>query len=109
MYIYKSKIKTLLINFRPIALLNSIYKIRATITTNRSTPITNMLTDERKHAYKSNKSTIDVIYNIKRNLIKNNVMGKYYLAFQKPLIESIGKSNGTPYTRKGYPLDSSNK
>ena len=29
----------------------------------------NMMTDERQHAYKPNKSTIDVIYNIK-SLVK---------------------------------------
>ena len=74
-YIYKSKTETILRNFRPITLLNSIYKIWATIVANRITPIMNMLTDERQHDYKSNKSTIDVIYNIKRNLIKNNVLG----------------------------------
>ena len=57
----KSKIKTPLINFRPITLLNIIYKLRATTIANRITPIMPMLTDERQHAYKSNRSTIDVV------------------------------------------------
>ena len=50
-YIYKNGPKTILINFRPSTLLKSIYKRWATIIANRLTPIMNMLTDERQHAY----------------------------------------------------------
>ena len=82
--------KTHLINFRPITLLNSIYKIRGDIITNRLTPIMNMLTDERQHAYESNKSTIDVVRNIKEISLKSNVMGEYYLISLKPLVELTG-------------------
>ena len=42
-----------------------------------------MLTDERQHAYKHNKSTIDVIYNIKRNLIKKQCKGEILLDLAK--------------------------
>lgn len=69
-YIYKNIHESLLSNFRPIALLNSIYKIFSTISTNRLTPIMNMLTCERQRAYKSNKSTIDVIYNVTEILLR---------------------------------------
>ena len=36
-------------NYRPITLLNSIYKIWATIMTSGLKPIMNMLTDETQH------------------------------------------------------------
>ena len=39
-------------NYRPIILLTTIYKIWATIMTNRLTPITNLLTSEIQCAYK---------------------------------------------------------
>ena len=62
--IYKNGVGDLLKNFRPIAIRNTIYKLRDTVITTRITPITNLLTGERQHAYKANKSTIGVIYNI---------------------------------------------
>ena len=77
--IYITGLKTHLSNFRPITMINSIYKIWATISTNRLKHITNRLTDERQHAYKSNKSTIDAIYNIKRNLVKKQRNGEILL------------------------------
>ena len=42
-----------------------------------------MLTGERQHAYKSNKSTINVIYNIKRNRIKKQCGGQVLLDLSK--------------------------
>ena len=42
-----------------------------------------MLTGERQHAYKSNKSTIGVICNIKRNLIKKQRNGQILLDLSK--------------------------
>ena len=50
--LYKHGSQKLLRNFRPVTLLNSIYKIRAGIMTNRSTPFTNLLTSETQFACK---------------------------------------------------------
>ena len=102
-YIFKNGLGALLINSRLIALLSSIYKIWGTIITNRLTPIMNMLTDERQHAYQSNKSTIDFIYNIKRNLIKTTAMGTYYSTFLKHLAELTGRGYATFYMKKASP------
>ena len=57
---------------RLITLLNTIYKIWETVTTRRLTPIWNILTNEMQQAYTSNKSIIDVVYHIKRCLIRRN-------------------------------------
>ena len=42
-----------------------------------------MLADERQRAYKSNKSTIDVIYRIKRSLVKKQCKWRILLALSK--------------------------
>ena len=75
--------KTPLINFGPSTLLSSIYKIWDTAITNRLTHITNMLTEEGQHAYKPNKSTTDVIYDIKRDLVKKRCNGRILLGLSK--------------------------
>ena len=49
-----------------------------TVIANILSPIMNMLTDKRQHEYKSHKSSIDVVCNIKRGRFKSNVSGKYY-------------------------------
>ena len=96
-YIYKNGHDALLSNFRPIALLNSIYKIRATVITNRLTPTMNMLTDEGQHAYEPNKSTIDAIYAIERNLIKKQCNGQILLDLSKA-IGGIGRGGIAGYS-----------
>ena len=57
-------------NYRPITLLTSIYKIWATVISNRLYPIMNLLTNETQCGYKYNKSTFEIIFNIKRKFIK---------------------------------------
>ena len=57
-------------NYRPITLLNSIYKIWATIITNKLKPYMNLRTCEMQHGYKIKKSTVDIIYHTKRNFMK---------------------------------------
>ena len=71
--ISKSGCAELIKNYRPITLLNSIYKIWATVITNRLKPIMNILTNETQHGYNVKKSTIDIIYRTKRNFIKNKI------------------------------------
>ena len=53
--------KTKTDNYRPITLVNVIYKILAIIITRRIAPIMNILTDEKQTAYKSNRATTDVL------------------------------------------------
>ena len=64
------KVLKLLSNYRPITLLNTVYKIWTTIISNKIAPFVNILTEDTQYAYKANKSTIDVIYFVKRNFIK---------------------------------------
>ena len=42
-------------NYRPIALINMIYKIGETVTTQRLNPLINLLTAESQYVYKSEK------------------------------------------------------
>ena len=63
----------------------------------------NMLADERQRAFKSNKSTIDVIYNIKRNLIKKQRNGVILPDLSRAFDRIDRENYGTSYTEKGYP------
>ena len=49
-------------NFRPVTITNIVYKIWATVLTNRLKPYMNYLTNEFQNAYKVGRSTIDVLY-----------------------------------------------
>ena len=63
----------------------------------------NMITDGRQRDYKSNKSTIDVIYNIKRNLFKKQRNGQVLLDLSKAFDRIYRKNYGTSYIKKDYP------
>ena len=47
-------------NYQPITLIRIIYKLWATITSDRLNPLLNLLTKDSIYEYKSKKSTIDV-------------------------------------------------
>ena len=64
-----------------------------------------MLTDERQHAYKSNKSTIDVIYNIKRNLIKKQCIGQILHDISKAFGRIGRKKLRTVLYQRGLPIN----
>jgi len=59
--LHKNGEKTKTDNYRPITLVNVIYKIIAIIITRRIAPIMNILTDEKQTAYKSNRATTDIL------------------------------------------------
>jgi len=63
-------------NYRPITLLQEIYKIWAAVITNRISPIMNILTTDNQCAYCAKRSTSDAIFYIKRNFIKNKIAGR---------------------------------
>ena len=73
--LYKKGDTSNLDNYRPITLLQTIYKIWATVITNRISPIMNLLTKDNQCAYKAKRSTADAIYYIKQNLIQNRIRG----------------------------------
>ena len=58
-------------NYRPITLINTIYKIWATVMSQRLKPILNLLTEDDQYEYKSKRPTIDII-EIVNNQLKNN-------------------------------------
>ena len=71
--IRKSGPRNELKNYRPVTLLNTIYKIWATIITMRMTPIMSLLPTDNQCAYKAGKSTMDAIFCIKQQFIKNEI------------------------------------
>ena len=71
--LHKNGNRNLLRNYRPITLLNTIYKIWATIMTNRLAPVLNLITNDNQCAYKTKRSTSDVIFYIKQLFIKKEI------------------------------------
>ena len=67
----------------PITLLTSIYKIWATVLSNRLCPFLNILTNEHQCAYKKHKSTIDILYEIKQKFINGKIKGQILLDLTK--------------------------
>ena len=82
-FFFKKGDKRNINNYRPITLLPTIYKIWCTILSNRLTPILNLLTNEQQCAYKTNKSTMDIIYLIKNKYIKGEIKGQILLDLSK--------------------------
>ena len=58
-------------NYRPITLINMIYTIWATVTSQRVNTILNLLTEDDQYAYKNKRSTIDILA-IVNNQLNNN-------------------------------------
>merc|ERR1712112_477018 len=82
-YIYKAKERNILKNYRPITLLNMIYKIWATILSNRLTPIPNLLTSESQTAYKNSRSTLDVLSLLQKNIKNDSTTGLILIDISK--------------------------
>ena len=57
-------------NYRPITITNIVYKIWAAVISNRLKPYMNILTNELQSAYKTGRSTIDVLYLLNKNIKK---------------------------------------
>ena len=55
-------------NYRPVALLKMIYKIRAIVVGDRHTTLPNLLTDEAQTAYKPNRYTVDILSKIEKDV-----------------------------------------
>ena len=73
--IFKSGARNNLDDFRPIALLQTIYRIWETVITNRISPIMIILAKENRCAYKAKRSTSDdIYYYIKQNFIQNKII-----------------------------------
>ena len=77
-FLHKKQARDDLDNYRPITLINIIYKIWATVMTRRLNPILNLLTNDDQYAYKSKRSTID-IQAIVNNPLKNSATQKMIL------------------------------
>ena len=67
----KEKDKPHITNFRPITTINIIYKVWAIIMTNRATPFTGLLARETQTAYKTGRSTNDIL-----SLIQNQIQNR---------------------------------
>ena len=70
-FIHKNKAIDNLDNYRPITLINIIYKIRASIMATRLNQALNLLTSGNQYAYKNRKSTIDIL-SVINNQTKND-------------------------------------
>jgi len=84
-YIYKAKERNMLKNYRPITLLNMVYKIRAIILSNRLTPILNLLTSESQTEYKNSRSTLGVLSLLQKNIKNDNATGLILMDLSKAI------------------------
>merc|ERR1711915_428837 len=104
--LHKKNEKDLCDNYRPITLVNMVYKIISIIITKRIAPIMNLLTRETQVAYKQARSTIDVLNHIKEIIgFKHPEMSITLM----DLTKAFGKTNRTLlYTKlieKGIPVE----
>ena len=99
------KDKSSLNNFRPITLIQIIYKIWAIILTNRITPYMSLLTNETQTAYKTGRSTIDILSLI-QNQIQNEKTKQLLLIDLSKAFDSIDRDIlWTTLYEKGLPWD----
>ena len=70
-FLQKKNARDDLNNYRPITIIDVIYKIWATITPQRLNPILDLPTEDDQYAYKQKRSTIDIL-SIARNQLKND-------------------------------------
>ena len=75
-FFFKKRGKCNINNYRPITHPPTIYKMRTDIAGNRLAPFLNLLTDEQQCAYKTKKSTMDIIYIIKKKYQKGEIKGQ---------------------------------
>ena len=73
----------LLKNYRPIALLNAVYEIWATIMTNRISHILNLLTKDNQCARKGRGSTKYAIFYAKQQFAEMEITGRISLGLSK--------------------------
>ena len=91
-------------NYRPIILLPVIYKIWATIISKRISLILNLLTNEQQCAYKTNRSTQDLIYFIKTKLTQTKTQGQLLMDLSKAFGRIDRNTLRWILYRKGLPL-----
>ena len=89
-------------NYRPITLLNSIYKIWTIILANRITPIMNYLTNDIQCDYKKHKSTSAIIFYIKQNSLKMAITATFYLASKRRLAKLVEINFGKYFALKDF-------
>ena len=89
-FIYKNKDKYDINNYRPITITNIIYKIWATVLTNKIKPYLNFLTSEQQNAYKDGRSTIDVLY-LLNNQFKNEKTNQLILLDLSKAFDTINR------------------
>ena len=104
--LHKKNEKEICDNYRPITLVNMIYKIISIALTKRISPIMNILTRETQTAYKQSRSTQDVLNHIKE------IIGYKYPEMSITLMDltkAFGKTNRklmyTKLIEKGLPIE----
>ena len=70
-------------NYRPIALINTMYEIRDTVITNKLMRRVNLPTCETQHGYQAKKSTVGAIYHIGSILTREGINGRILLYIPK--------------------------
>ena len=78
-------------NFRPVTLLNIIYKLWAIIITNRLAPYMNILTKETLTAYKTGRPTIDIL-SLAQSQIRNEETKQLILIDLAEAFDSINRN-----------------
>ena len=87
-------------NYRPILLLINVCERRDTVITNKLIPTVNTSTKDNQRAYKTARSTMDIIAHIRNRLIENKD-GVYILAVPSKV---VGKINSDGLWRSLYEM-----
>ena len=82
-FLHKKQARGDINNYRPITLINMIYKIWDTITSQRLNPILNLLTEDDQYAYKHKRSTIDILAIVNIQLKNDATQQMILLDFSK--------------------------
>merc|ERR1712228_385067 len=104
--LHKENEKYLCDNYRPITLVNIIYKILSIAITRRIAPIMNILTKETQTAHKQSRSTYDIL-SILKNIMgqKNADMSITLMDLTKAFDKTNRKLLYTILIKKGLPIE----
>ena len=104
-FLFKKKDPKKLDNYRPVTLLNIIYKIWAIVITNRISPLMNHITSEMQTAYKKGRSTLDVLALVNNHMNKDDNASLILIDLSKAFDRINRKVLWTTLYESGIPIN----